>query len=71
MLDRLLAGDRAQLPAGRVSEDEIRKTAQAVWRAVQLYEDPLLMDELRRKMMRLDFSWEKSMQQYLDLYASL
>ncbi len=44
---------------------------QAVWRAVQLYDDPPLMDELRRKMMRLDFSWEKSMQQYLELYASL
>ncbi|HEY4937287.1 MAG TPA: glycogen/starch synthase [Puia sp.] len=43
----------------------------AIWRAVQLYQDPLLMDELRRRMMRLDFSWETSMQQYLDLYASL
>ncbi|HEX3080363.1 MAG TPA: glycogen/starch synthase [Puia sp.] len=43
----------------------------AVWRAVQLYQDPLLMEELRRRMMRLDFSWETSMQQYLDLYASL
>jgi starch synthase len=43
----------------------------AVWRAVQLYQEPLLMEELRRKMMRLDFSWETSMQQYLDLYASL
>ncbi len=43
----------------------------AVWRAVQLYQEPLLMEELRRRMMRLDFSWETSMQQYLDLYASL
>ncbi|HEY4156018.1 MAG TPA: glycogen/starch synthase, partial [Puia sp.] len=34
---------------------------QAVWRAVQLYEDPVMMDELRRRMMRLDFSWETSM----------
>ncbi len=43
----------------------------AVWRAVQLYQEPLLMEEMRRRMMRLDFSWETSMQQYLDLYASL
>jgi starch synthase len=43
----------------------------AVWRAVQLYQEPLLMEELRRRMMRLDFSWETSMKQYLDLYASL
>ncbi len=44
---------------------------QAIWRAIQLFQDPLMMEELRRKMMRLDFSWETSMQQYLDLYASL
>jgi len=44
---------------------------QAVWRAVQLYQEPLLVEELRRRMMRLDFSWETSMQQYLDLYSSL
>jgi starch synthase len=43
----------------------------AIWRAVQLYQDPILVEELRRRMMRLDFSWETSMQQYLALYASL
>ncbi len=43
----------------------------AIWRSIQLYQDPLVMEGLRRKMMRLDFSWETSMQQYLDLYASL
>ena len=44
---------------------------QAIWRAEQLYQEPLLMEEIRRRMMRLDFSWETSMQQYSDLYASL
>src|SRR5664279_3409434 len=44
---------------------------QAVWRAVQLHDEPVLLDELRRRMMRIDFSWETSMQHYLDLYASL
>ena len=44
---------------------------QAVWRAVQLYDDPVMLDELRRRMMRLDFSWEISMKHYLELYASL
>jgi starch synthase len=43
----------------------------AIWRAVQLYSEPLQMNELRRRMMRLDFSWETSMKHYLDLYASL
>jgi len=44
---------------------------QAVWRAVQLYNDPVMLDEMRRRMMRLDFSWEISMKHYLDLYSSL
>jgi starch synthase len=44
---------------------------QAVWRAVQLYDDKPMMDELRRRMMRIDFSWESSAQQYMDLYHSL
>ena len=45
---------------------------QAIWRAVQLYQEPLTVEELRRRMMRLDFSWEISMEQYLGLfYASL
>jgi starch synthase len=43
----------------------------AIWRAVQLYQEPVLVEELRKRMMRLDFSWETSMQQYLALYASL
>ena len=43
----------------------------AIWRAVQLWQAPVSMEELRGRMMRLDFSWETSMTQYLDLYASL
>jgi starch synthase len=55
----------------RFSNAIVGDITHAVWRAVQLYQEPLLMEELRRRMMRLDFSWETSMQQYLDLYASL
>jgi len=55
----------------RFSNTNVGDITQAVWRAVQLYQDPLMMEELRRRMMRLDFSWETSMQQYLELYASL
>ena len=44
---------------------------QAVWRAVELYQDKEKMDEIRERMMKLDFSWETSVKQYLDLYESL
>jgi len=44
---------------------------QAVWRAVELYQDKEKMVEIRERMMKLDFSWETSVKQYLDLYESL
>jgi starch synthase len=44
---------------------------QAVWRAVELYQEKEKMDEIRERMMKLDFSWETSVKQYLDLYESL
>ncbi len=44
---------------------------QAIWRAVELYQEQSAMEEIRQRMMQIDFSWETSVMQYLDLYASL
>jgi len=44
---------------------------QAIWRSVQLYENEALLQEIRQRMMQIDFSWETSVKQYLDLYYSL
>ena len=44
---------------------------QAIWRSVELYSEKQKIDEIRGQIMQLDFSWEKSVQQYLDLYESL
>jgi starch synthase len=44
---------------------------QAIWRSVQLYENNELLQEIRQRMMQIDFSWESSVKQYLDLYHSL
>jgi starch synthase len=44
---------------------------QGIWRAVELFEDEEKVELIRKKMMQLDFSWEHSVQQYLDLYGSL
>lgn len=43
----------------------------AVWRAVQLYAGTGVVQDIRERMMQLDFSWETSVKQYLDLYASM
>jgi starch synthase len=44
---------------------------QAIWRAVELYNDAEKLKEIRQQMMKLDFSWETSVKQYIDLYESL
>ncbi|HRN55939.1 MAG TPA: glycogen synthase [Agriterribacter sp.] len=43
----------------------------SIWRAVDLFEDKEKISRVREKMMRLDFSWQRSVQQYLALYGSL
>jgi starch synthase len=44
---------------------------QAVWRSVELYGHKDRLGEIRGHMMEIDFSWESSVKQYLDLYRSL
>jgi starch synthase len=44
---------------------------QAVYRSVDLYEDDKKMQSVRQTMMELDFSWDRSAQEYIDLYKSL
>ncbi|MFT3844498.1 MAG: glycogen/starch synthase [Lacibacter sp.] len=43
----------------------------AVWRACELYADKKKFSNARETMMKLDFSWEHSIQQYIELYESL
>ncbi|MEJ7768180.1 MAG: glycogen synthase [Chitinophagaceae bacterium] len=43
----------------------------AIYRAVQLYDDKQKMQTVCRQIMKLDFSWDKSAQQYIDLYESI
>ena len=40
----------------------------AIWRAMALYNDKKRLHAIREKMMGLDFSWESSVMQYLELY---
>ncbi len=43
----------------------------AVWRATELYHDHKKMNEVRTTMMELDFSWDRSVRQYVQLYTGL
>jgi len=42
-----------------------------IYRAVLLYENQKRMKEIRKQIMELDFSWDKSAQEYLDVYDSI
>jgi starch synthase len=42
-----------------------------IWRALRLYEDKKKMKEVRKTMMQLDNSWDKSAAEYISLYKSL
>jgi starch synthase len=43
----------------------------AVWRGIQLYQNTEHLKLLRKRMMALDFSWDKSAKEYINLYESL
>ena len=43
----------------------------AIGRAVTLYKDQKKLHQLREKMMNLNFSWDKSAKEYIQLYQSL
>lgn len=45
---------------------------QGIWRATELYyNNKNQLQEMRKKIMQLDFSWETSVQHYIDLYSNL
>jgi len=43
----------------------------AIYRGTELYQDKKKFREIRKTMMKLDFSWNASARQYLDLYKTL
>lgn len=55
----------------RFTYASVGDVTQAIWRAVELYKEEEKLKETRQRMMQLDFSWETSVKQYIDLYESL
>lgn len=49
----------------------VEEAVHAVWRGIQLYQNTAHLQLLRKRMMALDFSWDKSAQEYINLYESL
>ena len=43
----------------------------AIYRSLILYDDKPKMAAVRKQIMELDFSWDRSAQQYIDVYTSV
>lgn len=43
----------------------------AIYRSLLLYDDKAKMEAVRKQIMELDFSWDRSAQQYIDIYTSV
>ena len=43
----------------------------SIHRATELYDDKKKLDEIRKRMMKINSSWETSAQKYIDLYNSI
>jgi starch synthase len=55
----------------RFSQVSVVDICHAIARAKVLYETPATLQQLRKRMMELDFSWDRSAKEYIDLYESL
>lgn len=52
-------------------ELSIQSIKTVIGRACEVYKDPERMTLIRKKIMSLDFSWDKSAEEYINLYKSL
>lgn len=56
----------------RFNHASVGDITHSIWRGIELYyNDPEHLTSMRQHMMQIDNSWENSVQQYLNLYASL
>ena len=55
----------------RYNNATVEDICTAVTRALVLYEDEKRLQTLRKLMMALDFSWDRSAKEYITLYESL
>ncbi|HET9056027.1 MAG TPA: glycogen synthase [Chitinophagaceae bacterium] len=53
------------------SQATVGDVCHGVWRAMELYHHKEKLEEVRKTMMNLDFSWETSVQHYIEVYQSL
>lgn len=66
-----LKEDPASANGIKFRELSSRALAKAIRKALALYEQPELLRKFRRNGMKSDFSWEKTVESYLEVYESI
>ncbi len=64
-----LAEDPERATGIKFQEYSVRALAKAIRKALVLYETPKLFSEMRRRGMLLDFSWERTCDEYARIFA--
>ena len=52
-------------------ECSVRALAKAIRKALVLYQNPALLQQMRRNALRADFSWDRTSHEYVKLYQRL
>ncbi|HEY1786683.1 MAG TPA: glycogen synthase GlgA [Verrucomicrobiae bacterium] len=65
-----LTENKAQANGIKFSEYSSRALSRAIRKALALYEQPDLLNRYRKNAMKSDFSWERTVGQYLKIYES-
>ena len=55
----------------RFNNASVDDIVHAIFRANTLYQNTTQLQQLRKRMMALDFSWDRSAKEYIKLYESL
>ncbi len=66
-----IADDAAKADGIKFTEYSSRALAHAIRKALALYREPALLQHYRRNAMTADFSWDRTTQQYLEIYRRL
>jgi starch synthase len=66
-----LAENEAEGRGIRFDGFNLEDGAEALWRAARLFGKPAELDEVRKRIMQLDFSWVKSAKEYQKIYQNL
>jgi starch synthase len=66
-----ISEDEKEANGIKFGEYSVRALTKAIRKALVLFQTPALLEHYRRNAMRADFPWQRTAQQYLDVYRKV